>query len=523
MLIRLKIQNIILVDSADITFDKGLNIITGETGSGKSALLSAIQLIAGHRADSQLIGKNGDLGVVEAELSHYSLPYDMSAPPKGENLLIRREIHKSGKSRCFVSDNLVSLSILRQIVGTSIELVDQSSSQMLCSLDEQRNMLDTFGDTVNEVKKLEASFSDELQIQKKLEELIQASETRSRDLAWEEEDLKRIDEVNWGPDEEEKLNQEHHLLTHAQELLEKMDTISSLLSENSLKKATSLLDGCSRFDATLPSLVIQLKSANLEIEEVQRALHSLFNRLEADPRRLKMVEDRLASIEQIKRRFGKTFEDTQVKRKEINRRIDQLTMLDQELTALQLTFTKIKEENLALAKQISVKRKSAAAQLAPLILAELHTLNLPNAQFTISIENSPLTSHGCDSIRFLFSANAGHPPIPVEECASGGELSRLLLAIKTILTDKENSHCLVFDEIDSNVGGHTATILGGKLKKIAQKKQVICVTHFVQVARYASHHFAVAKHDQNGRTTTNIALLNELEKTQEYQRMLGSF
>lgn len=522
MLTRLKIQNLILVSQADIIFSQGLNIITGETGSGKSAILSAIRLIAGERADSQLIGKNGDLSVVEAYISEYSLhPEILDPPPKGEPLLIRREIYKNGKSRCFISDRLVSLSVLRQVIGASIELIDQSSSHILGLNDEQRRLLDTFAGTLEEVKELEISFSKQNQAQEELKTLDLAAETKTRDLQWAEEDLSLIEEVSWKEGEEETLNQEHKLLTHSQEILSEMQEVCNLLEAHALKKAVSRIDRCAHLDKTLSPFALQLKNALLEIEETHRSLDKYLNRLEADPLKLKTIEDRIAKLEQVKRRFGKTFYLVEEKKKELQKRIDELHNLEEKKEDLRSSLKEILEENERKAKLLSQKRKAAAVQFSSLSLKELQSLNLASAQFCISLSEMPLKSHGCDRVEFLFSANAGHPPLPMEECASGGELSRLLLALKITLAAKENSHCLVFDEIDSNVGGNTASILGEKLKKIAKEKQVICVTHFVQVAKCAITHFAVTKKEEKDQTFTNIHVLSEPEKILEYQRMLG--
>jgi len=522
MLIHLKIQNLILVDLADISFGFGLNILTGETGAGKSAILSAIRFISGDRADTQLIGKNGDLAIIEASISSYSLPEEIPQPSPGEPLSIRRELHKSGKSRCFIEDSLVSLSTLRQVVGTSIELVDQSSSAELCCIEEQRNMLDCFGDSLENAKAFACSFSEEKKLLKRLNDLKIAQETRNRDLIWAKEDLAIIEEINWQIDEEERLIQDHRILTHSQELFEKIESVIHLLDENFIKKAASTIEMCSHLDKSLHTPAAALKNAALETEEVRLTLLSYLNRLEINPTHLHAIEERMAKIEQIKRRFGKTFEEISKKKDELLSRINTLDHLDQEFSLLETHLSQKKEENLLLSKTLTRKRKDSAEIFAKTILKELKTLNLPHAQFLISVTEESMSTHGSDAIRFLFSANPGHPPIPLENCASGGELSRLLLAIKSVLAEKEKSTCLIFDEIDSNVGGQTASILGEKLRSLATQKQVICVTHFIQVARCAMHHFAVSKTEVSGRTSTSITSLKDADREKEYQRMLGT-
>ena len=500
MLTRLKIQNLILVESADISFGQGLNILTGETGAGKSAILSAIQLIAGDRADVGLIGNHGEMAVIEATF--------VGAPH-----CIRRELYKSGKSRCFVDDALVSLQGLREVVGASIELIDQSSSQILCRAEEQKNMLDCFAGTKEEACALESALRDERELQKECDALMHAQETRQRDLAWAKEDLDVIEEVNWKEEEEEALTRDHVRLTHAQELFAKIESVSQALSAQAMKKAASTLESCAHLDASLTESAAELKSMALEIEETHRLLLSYLDRLELDPKHLEKLEMRIAKIEQLKRRFGKTFAEVEQKKKDLISRIDALDGLDQKLLQMRVSLSQTKEQNAALAEQLHTKRKQAALVFAKAILKELHSLNLPHAQLVISVGNA---------ISLLFSANPDHPPIPIEECASGGELSRLLLAMKIVLAEKEQSNCLVFDEIDSNVGGQTAFVLGQKLHALAEKKQVICVTHFVQVARFATRHFAVSKTETGGKTATQIAVLGKEKREAEYQRMLGT-
>jgi DNA repair protein RecN (Recombination protein N) len=489
--ISLKIQNLILIEKAEIFFGPGLNILTGETGSGKSAILSAIRLISGDRAESQMIREGADMAVVEAVIE---------GP-----IHIRREIYRSGKNRCFIDDAQVNLATLRKCVN--IERVDQSSSLELTSIEQQRHMLDTFAGITEEVKEHEACLADEKVKEHHLTELIQSQHQRERELEWAQKDLSLIEEVNWQAGEEEKLSQEHHFLTHAQELLEKMSGIAFALTEGTdlpnLKRCLTTLENCLRFDAQLSPIAQAMKSALLELQEAGRSIRSYADRLEADPNRLIEVEKRIAAIESLKRRFGP---DIEAQKKKLQGQIDQ--NLDLQIEEITASLQVLKEKNLKAAQAIHKKRRAAAIPLSAQILAELKSLNIPHAQFEITEEN-----------RFLFSANPGVAPIPLEQCASGGELSRVLLAMKTVLADGSSS--LVFDEIDSNVGGQTAAILGEKLKKLAAKRQVICVTHFVQVAKCAMDHFLVTKIEKNANAFTLIQKLSEREKEREYGRMMG--
>ncbi len=494
-MISLKIQNLILIEKADIAFGPGLNILTGETGSGKSAVLSAIRLISGERADSGCIRKGADFAVVEAVLEGPTF--------------IRREIYRSGKNRCFIDDAQVSLSALRELVD--IEMVDQSNSHAI--LDSQKKMLDTNACLLSDVAAYEASYAEEKAMDSELQILLQTP--KDRELEWAEKDLNLIEEVNWKLGEEEKLAEEHHFLTHAQELAEKMSAIAFTLTEGTevptLKRVLSSLESCLRFDPKLPPLAQSLKSALLEIEEAGRAIQSYTDKLEADPARLTAVETRIGAIESLKRRFGSNIDEQKGK---LLASIDRLTNLDAQIESLRSTLQTLREKNQKWAQAITQKRQKAAPRFSTQVLEELRSLNIPHAKFEIAVGDS------YNDVRFLFTANPGLPAIPLEECASGGEQSRLLLAIKSILSD--GSSCLVFDEIDSNVGGQTAAILGQKLKQLAEKRQVICVTHFVQVAKCAMEHFLVSKSTKNECAYTSVIKLSETEREIEYSRMLGN-
>lgn len=487
-MISLKIQNLILIEKADITFGPSLNILTGETGSGKSAVLSAIRLIAGERADASCIRKGADLAVVEA---HFA-----------DGTCIRREIHRSGKNRGFLNDELANLTELKRQVN--IEVIDQNSQGRL--LDEQKQMLDAYGSI-----KDETNFSKERELAAKLEEL--RALPKERELEWAQKDLAWIEEINWDAKEEEKLNAEHHLLTHSQELVSKMGSLSSLFTEEfpPFKRSLSLLDHCARVDKDLVPTLQAVKSALLELDEAGRVIQSYANRLEADPNRLEHVEKRIADFETLKKRFGT---DIGAQKAKLMATLDRLASLDDEIASLDKELVALKSKNLSLANEITLKRKKAAPLFANAILTELKSLNLPYAKFTVSVGDT------FNDVRFLFSANPGVEPTGIAECASGGELSRLFLSIKMILSD--GNSMLVFDEIDSNVGGQTAAILGEKLKKLSKTRQVICVTHFVQVAKCALDHFLVTKRQKETSTYTTVAKLSEKEKTIEYDRMLGT-
>jgi len=465
MITHLHIQNLILVEKADISFGPGLNIITGETGSGKSAILTAIRLILGERADLNYIRSGTDLAIIEAAVGKQ---------------IVRRELHRSGRSRCFIDDELVTLQELRAL---PIELVDQSASV------QEREFLDTFGKIDSHIH-----YTEWMEAQKHLEQLLKTDRN----------DLNLIQQVNWKKEEEETLQAEHHMLTHAAELLEKMGSISSVEIP---KRILSQVEQLIRIDPKFQECADYFQTAFLNLEEASRFLHSYASKLEPDPERLFAVEKRLSEIESLKRRFG-SFERVE----EIRVR---LCGLDAAIEQAKNNVTELHIKVQTLSTALTQNRKKAAAAFAKAILSVLKELNLPDTQFSIEVLPKSLSENGADEIRYLFSANPGQSPLPLDRCASGGELSRLLFAMKVVLGSQNT--CLIFDEIDSNVGGQTATLLGAKLQTLAQKHQLICVTHFVQVAKCATDHFLVSKHG----ATTHIKKLESHERAKEFARMTG--
>lgn len=482
----LKIQNLILIEKVEIFFGDGLNILTGETGSGKSAVLAAIRLLAGDRADSAFIRKGAEFAIVEAVLENHTI--------------VRRELYPSGKNRCFIDEAQVTLAALKETVN--IERVDQNATF------EEKELLDTFAHLVEEVKTLEANRAEERALLAKLEALLQIP--KERELQWAQKDLALLEETDWK--EEEALSEEHHRLSHCQELAAKIEVVSSALDEcASLKRIQTLLEQCARFDTHLVSLCNSLKAALLELEELSRSVQSYRDQLEPDPNRLAGIEQKISAIESLKRRFGP---DLTIQKEKLLTHVERLMHLEQDISTLQSAHHALKEKNEKTAWAITQKRKEQAPLFASQVLFELKSLNLPDARFHIDVSDT------FNEIRFLFSANPGVEPLPWSDCASGGEKSRLLLALKIILS--EGTSCLVFDEIDSNVGGQTAAILGEKLKRLAERRQVICVTHFVQVAKQAFHHFLVSKIRSDETAQTQIRKLSEKEKEIEYSRMLGT-
>jgi DNA repair protein RecN (Recombination protein N) len=492
MIRRLYIKNLILIKEATIEFGPELNILTGETGSGKSAVLSAIQLLLGRKAEKDLIRQGADLAIVEAEVG---------------NFFIRREIHRSGRSRSFINEELASLSDLSNI---PIELVDQNASWELTKPQLQRSILDLFADVSLPVNE----FKDWKEWQEKIFYLTEQNKLFKQKMQSVSDDLEWIDEINWKEGEEEALNDEYISLTSFADTKALINEVTQSLSEltSPLKRYYQKLERHS----SLVECAKEIKTAETLLNESLYFLQSYQHKLEEDPRKILFIEKRLQDIASLRRRFGSYNEMIQFK-EENRKNLDLETEIEIAKNKLDLSEKALKAKT----DEITIKRTQAATALSKNVNNELSSLNLGGAHFKIDISEKACGEDGCDKVQFLFSANPGSPLIPISEGASGGEISRVLFALKTVLSSKDKSCCLIFDEIDSNVGGKTASILGEKLKKISEKKQIICITHFVQVAKFATDHFLVSKQTSDLDSITFVKKIEGNDKDKEYIRMTG--
>jgi len=513
MIERLSIRNLILIQEATLCFGPNLNILTGETGAGKSAVLSALRLVLGERADLQLVGKRGELAVVEADVvlsnakaSHF------------HNFHIRREIHRSGKSRCFVNDELITLGELRALFSDSIELADQGAAYKLSEPDELRKLLDLFGKI--DLSRYATVFASCHEKRTALAELQRVGEEIRLEEDRLREQLAFLDKVNWQSDEEEELAATHLSLSQAQKSAEKLAEIGNFISDGPHPILPMLKRFASQVESLqLPEMTNMLQSARANLEEVSLFLASYFASLDFTSQRLETVEQRISEIESVKRRFARTQEEASNIRERLRARLARLEQIDEEINGARISLAKADEELAMLERELTTTRVATAKTMTVAVLSELHALNIPDAKLEIHIHPKPSSPTGADDIRWFFSANLGQPLLPLDHGASGGELSRLLLAIKIALKEKK---CLILDEIDGNVGGQTAAILGLKLQELGAHCQIICVTHFVQVAKYAMHHFLVSKQTINAEAITVLQKLDETHRAMEYSRMTGA-
>lgn len=525
MLQKLLIQNIILIDQETLEFDKGLNIITGETGSGKTAILYAIKQLLGDKADSNLIRTGGSLGIIEGYFSieknasmqkllhRESITFDLKQP-----LIIRKELSIKGKSRTFINDQVAQASFVKELGAYLIEILTPHSHQKLFSSLVQRELLDQYGALQKQKEEFSNKYFEMFELKKQIDELKQIDYEKL--LAKLLEQIDEIETVGFQQDEDRTLTKEHHLLSHIEE-------VSALVSSTQkncdqiipmLNVSKNDLDTLCQIDPNMTDNLKLIKEAYINLEEISYTLRSYHAKLEPNPHRLKEIEDRFYQIETLKKRYGKDYLEIQGTYLDLQKKKQELSNLEYTILDKEHKLNKLEKICFDLGKTLTDKRKQIALDLEKQVIKALQELNISHPRFLIKILEDKMGPHGLDKVDFTFSANLGLDPKPLKDCASTGELARVFLAIKTLIA-KNESHSLVFDEIDANVGGKTASLIGQKLSTISSSKQVICITHFVQVAKFADLHFQVEKIEKDGCVTTKIIPL--VEKNSEFSRMIG--
>lgn len=525
----------ILIESVDISFESGLNALSGETGSGKSAILSALSLIFGGKADCGIIRHGAEKASVEAFFENKPIPALLHILEEAgiqqieeEGLIIKREIHANGKSRSFINNQAASLGLLKTIAPFLGSIISQHASQWLLLTDKHRDIVDIYGKLQKERQNFTLSFLKETALKNELKELVENEQQRFRNLEIYRGQLEEIKEADLKKNEEEEAFAEYTLLINAENLASKVHEIQEALQGGKtpyltlLNKQKTNFEYLSGIDPNLNDTALSFQNALLELEEVSYSIRSYLAKIECNPKKAEELNNRLGLIAKLKKKYGNTLPEIESYQKDIEQKLDSLEKADEKIETLQKELSLFQKENDALAMTLREKRKEAAKRLEIAVSEELKVLNMPKAIFEVCFEPVEKNKMGADFIEFYMTPNVGEHKIPVRESASGGELSRILLVIQGLLAEKEEIPTLIFDEIDANIGGETASIVGEKLRKMGNNAQVLCVTHFPQVAKQAHHHFVVSKKEEAGRTFTEVLCLKDKKiKAQELARMMG--
>jgi DNA repair protein RecN (Recombination protein N) len=537
MLLELIVDNYAVVEHARIRFQDGLNILTGETGSGKSIVVDSLSLLLGARASAEMV-RSGEAkarvsGIfsVERTAKVSSLLGEAGIELDGEeDLIVEREIAANGKSRGFVASRPVTTAFLRQLASSLGDIHGQNEQQLLFAGERQRELLDDYANATDLRGMVGLAFTHWRKLGEKLEALSANEQEKLRLLDLWTFQRNEIDSVKPRVGEDVELENERKVLQNVTRLQENANAAFESLYESAgsvtgqLRQALKRVEDLMRIDASLAETGAALKQAAVLIDESAYALRDYLGRLEADPKRLEDVESRLAALDRLRRKYGGTLEDVIVFREDVAAKADEVenaaghrASLENELSAAAADYEKA-------ATELRRLRAIGAQGLSDQVEDELKGLAMSGTRFQIHLQPGSWSAAGMDEISFLVSPNKGEELKPLEKIASGGELSRIALALKTAAqnTDQRGTlHTLVFDEVDAGVGGAAAAAVGRRLKTLARGNQVICVTHLAQIAGFADHHYAVSKREKNGRVTTEIDELNQKERAREIGRMLS--
>jgi DNA repair protein RecN (Recombination protein N) len=535
MLLELVVENYAVVERLRVHFHAGLNLLTGETGSGKSIVVDALGLLLGGRASAEMIRTGESRARVAGifELRDQAAVRLLLEPSGLEvedgELLIEREILASGKSRAFVGSRPVAVSVLKDLAPFLGDIHGQHDQQLLFSPDAQRDMLDVFAGNRELLDSAARLFQQWRASAIELEELERNEQEKLRLLDLWSFQRKEIESAALVPDEDTQLENERRVLQNVQKLQESAGTAYDAVYE-SPESAVSLariaakrVEELYRIDAKLDGLREHLKSAELSLQEAAYALRDYLSGLEANPARLEEVENRLEAVARLKRKYGRSIAEILAFLEQVRAQIASVESAGERMEALRKQRKRLSVEFEKLAGALTEARRSAARRLEKRVEAELAQLAMERTVFRVSMAEAPWSPAGADRIEFLVSPNLGEEPRPLEKVASGGEISRLALALKTCLAGPKTSvvRTLVFDEVDTGVGGGAAEGVGRRLKKLAAVNQVLCVTHLPQIASFADHHYRVEKQESHGRTVAVIEELDAAARTREVGRMLS--
>jgi DNA repair protein RecN (Recombination protein N) len=525
MLLELVIENYAVIDRLRVRFQGGLNLLTGETGSGKSIVVDALGLLFGGRASPEMVRAGADRARISGIFTvPAGLQLDGFAFEQGE-MLIEREILAEGKSRAYLESRPVTAGLLRELAPRLGDIHGQHEQQTLFSPEAQLDLLDAFGSI--ERGGAAGRYAQWRRIQSELEELERGEQEQLRLLDLWTFQVREIESVAPRPGEDGELAAERKVLQNLGRLQEQAGAAYAALYEapesaySLVRAARKRVDDLGRIDATLQPLAEQLGAASIALQEASFALRDYLSRLEVSPGRLDEVEDRLAALEKLKRKYGASVEEILAFLEETRQRIARAESSGERMTQLRAEREQVAAAFARAAEDLTAARRKAARELEKQVVKELASLAMERAQFRVELEPAAWSETGADAVRFLFSANAGEEPRPLERVASGGELSRIALALKTCAAPRARGRTFVFDEIDAGVSGRAAEGIGRRLKKLAERNQVLCVTHLAQVAGFADHHFAVEKKELRGRTVATIEELDHAGRIREVGRLLS--
>jgi DNA repair protein RecN (Recombination protein N) len=537
MLELLKIKNIAIIDSAEVQFKQGLNIISGETGAGKSIIIEAISLLLGSRASTELIRAECDEAVIEGLFDISGIPWMNSRlkhygfDPNTSELLVKRTVHKAGRHRISINGELANLAVLQGLCEGLIDLCGQHEHQSLLRPLTQLELLDRYGGLTEQSKAVTSALQEVRALRKEYERLQKEDHERAKRTDFLKFQIDEIQEAQIVLSEDEQLQREKQLLQSAEARAQSAESVRQILETeetgvlHSLQIALQKVRTLQNLDQDTHLIAEALERAYLETEEASLLINRYLMGIELDTEKLQNIQDRLSLLADLKRKYGGSISQVLETVSQLQKEHFALSNLNDRLNQL---LSEINSHETALKKQaqkLANSRRKVSELLANSVTQELKDLKMGEAHFSIELtfkeDLSEWNAWGGDFIQFVVRTNLGEPARPLGKIASGGELSRLMLSIRRVISDRGGIGVYLFDEIDAGIGGQTAFQVGKKLKSVASYNQVICITHLPQVASFADHHWIVKKSTRNKRTSTEIISLTHNERKEELARMLG--
>jgi len=541
MLLEMSIKNYVLIERQLIAFEPGLNVITGETGAGKSLVIDALSAVTGGKFSKEDIRTGEDKASIEALFSldgvldiknileEYGIESDSD-----NSLVITREVNAHGKSVCRLNGQIVTLSILKRIAQYLVDIVGQNEYQLLFNSVKHGEYVDSFGsDEIYQIKRDVKLLSDKLaELSEKLKSASGSASERERKLDMLRFQVEEIESARLKINEDEELRLRRHLLINAEKLLKGVTNVYDVIFSGDSNKRGAL-DMLSESAGTLRELTAadeklgtyksRIEEIMYQLEDIKGELRVYRDNIEFNDNEIDFLEERLDQINKLKRKYGSSIEEVLAYRDNAAKELQELIDNEKNMAEIESEIEKVKDQYIVKARLLSETRKDKAKILEKLIEKELQDLNMYGSRFVIKIsqDENVISANGIDKIEFMISPNPGEPEKALSKIASGGEMSRVMLAIKNAFSEVEKAPCVVFDEVDAGVGGQTANMVGQKIKAISKNAQILCITHLPQIASLTDNHIFVDKKVQDNKTYTEIKILNFEERVEEIARMLG--
>ncbi|MDZ7659517.1 DNA repair protein RecN [Fodinibius sp.] len=547
MIQSLYIKDFALIDELEVSFQEGLNILTGQTGAGKSIIVGALNMILGERADTEVIRQGASKAIAEAiievgEYEEVNQLLEENAVEKRSELILRREIRSSG-SRGFINDTPVNISVLRKVGNYLVDLHGQHDHQMLLKEENHRGVIDGFADVQPALKAYGQSYQEMVELRKELRDLQKRERELQEKVELYQFQVEELEDAELDPEEEEKLEEEIHLLDNAEELDQKAGAIVEMGDHNEINVMELLnqiklhLEDIARIEPEFESYLEEISSARISIRETVQFAERYRSKIEFNPNRLEKLRKRQNKLNSLQKKYHRSIPDLIEYLHEIKKELSLAENFDLELEKLEKKINDQADVLAEKAKELHKVREKVGEQLSKQIEDELSKLGIPHANFEvrvdwmvtsesqgwITVDGQPVecTEHGCDEVRLYISTNKGEEPKPLAKIASGGEISRVMLALKSIMAREQSLPVMIFDEIDTGISGEISEKVGRTMRRLSERCQIIAITHQPQIASQAHKHYKVQKVESDGRTVSRIIPLDDNEHVTEVATLMS--